>query len=251
MSTPTTDDVAQTLAEYERLAIETGARVQIDPPEFWSGLSVDEWAPYWLGTTSPAMIRATVHRDGVPTTVYVSWDESLPAEESWRELWQRKPMKLAGAYAARAALRRAFRDAIGQRREPDEIDHAPTSTATAPAADAETYEAAIAAVSTLDELDALHRKMKGARAVTVPLDRALRARRRELTDAAWEAPTASAAQEPESATAEASAAPAPERAKAKRRTRKPRPPREERVQTGTSVEAAMREALARRDGEQR
>src|SRR5690606_15784417 len=64
----TTDEVKQTLAEYERLAISTGATVQIDAPEF-SENGID-WSPVWgagEGHVLPSFARVTVHRDGIPT----------------------------------------------------------------------------------------------------------------------------------------------------------------------------------------
>ncbi|MFB7843600.1 hypothetical protein [Microbacterium sp. NPDC056052] len=167
------DDVAQTLAEYERLAISTGDTVQIDPPEFSADGQV--FAPFWAAEQPPVAARATVHRAGIPTTVYVAWGESLPAEDSWRALWLAKPMKLFGAYTVRAALRRAFRDVIGDRREPDE-------TAATPAAPARDWEAEIDAANSAGAVLALHEEMKRARAVTPQLETQLRNR---LTAAAW------------------------------------------------------------------
>ncbi|ABR10445.1 hypothetical protein MPMin1_gp15 [Microbacterium phage Min1] len=175
--TPNIDDVAQTLAEYERLAIATGDKVQIDPPEFSEDGAA--WSPFWIADAHPAMARVTVHRNGIATTVYVSWAESFPADDSWRALWLEKPMKLFGAYVVRAALRRAFRDAIGDRREPDE----------APAAlpvIARDWDAEVAAATTEDAVNALHRAMKDARAVTPDREAALRARLAEVSVSAWQ-----------------------------------------------------------------
>ena len=76
----------------------------------------------------PVFARATVHRKGVrrPTVVVIRWDEALPAVDHWRALWQRKPVTLFGAHALRTALRRAFRDVIGDQYGPDE-QHEPTT----------------------------------------------------------------------------------------------------------------------------
>lgn len=174
MSTPNIDDVAQTLAEYERLAISTGAAVKIDPPEFTADGAA--WTPFWPSGDHPIGARATVHRDGVPTIVYVAWEESFPAEDSWRALWLAKPMKLFGAYVVRAALRRAFRDAIGDRREPDEQQ----TLAVVPDV-ARDWEGEIADAADEATVHALHAEMKKARAVTVTRERALRARLTELS----------------------------------------------------------------------
>jgi len=188
------DDVAQTLAEYERLAISSGAKVQIDPPEFMAGPPVGDpfvgtgYLPFWSGDVPPTVARATVHRDGVPTTVYVSWDESLPAEDSWRALWERKPMKLFGAYVLRAALRRAFRDVIGDRREPDEKP-APGEPSAEPVEvgwDAGLdWDEALHAAPNIVELDKVWAKMRHARARTGAREVAYKARHAELIAAEW------------------------------------------------------------------
>ncbi|MFF2493220.1 hypothetical protein [Agromyces sp. NPDC058064] len=122
----TVDDVQQTLSGYERLAIETGEWNGTDAPEF----SADgvEWTTAWLPFEEgdhPLLSRATVYRKGVrrPIVVVVRWDEALPAIDEWRDLWLRKPVALFGAYALRAALRRAFRDVIDDRPAPDEHDN--------------------------------------------------------------------------------------------------------------------------------
>lgn len=172
---PTTETVKQTLAEYERLAISTGAKVQIDAPEFWSGLSVNEWSPVWSGDDHPKFARVTVYRDDVPTTVYVAWDEAVPAEESWRALWQRKPMTMFGAFTIRAALRRAFRDVIGDRHEPDDLPDTPP-----PPAEPVDWAARIEDASTATEVAELHKTMRAARAVTPALEVALRKKAQDL-----------------------------------------------------------------------
>lgn len=179
MSTPNIDDVATTVAEYENLAISTGAAVRIDPPEFSDGLSVSAWTPFWLADEHPKVARVTVYRNDVPTTVYVSWAESLPAEDSWRALWQAKPMKLFGAYVVRAALRRAFRDAIGDRREPDEQTAMPTPLAS------RDWDAEILKARTPDAVNALHAEMKSNRAMTVQREIALREQLQKATADAW------------------------------------------------------------------
>lgn len=187
MSTPNIDDVAQTLAEYERLAIGTGAAVRIEAPEFSSGEAVligNPWAPFWIGDEPPKVARVTVHRDGIPTEVYVAWDEAFPAEESWRSLWLAKPMKLFGAYVVRAALRRAFRDAIGDRREPDEQLPAPKTVAET----TRDWDAEILAATTADAVNALHVEMKQHRVMTVAREIALGEQLRKAAADAWDLP---------------------------------------------------------------
>lgn len=120
----TVDAVQQTLADYERAAIETGEWNGTDAPEFsddgvtWS----TAWAPGPEEYATPTFARATVYRKYVkrPVVVVVRWDEALPADDEWRALWMRKPVALFGAFALRAALRRAFRDVIGDHHAPDE-----------------------------------------------------------------------------------------------------------------------------------
>jgi hypothetical protein len=216
------------------------------------------WTPFWLDReTPPALARATVYRKGIshPITVIVSWEESLPADEAWRELWLAKPMKLFGAYVLRAALRRAFRDVIGARREPDEIDPAAPTTPPAPegksADDAAGYEAAIAAVQTVEDLDVLHKRMKRARAVTVQLEGKLRARRRELSEQpagdAWTPEKPEKAEKPEQAKpAEVEKPAQPKRRRPRKGNRETQTARDE-SRPVASVEAAMRDALARKD----
>jgi len=166
----TTEEVQQTLAEYERLAIQTGDEVRIDPPEF--SLDGETWAPFFLPAgpdVPPAFARATVYRDGIPTTVYVSWAEALPADEEWRERWLRAPMALFGSFTLRAALRRAFRDAIGDRREADEPADVPVATD-------RDWSAELAMANTPEAVEKLWDDAKRARAVTVELEQQFRRR---------------------------------------------------------------------------
>lgn len=186
------DDVAQTLAEYERLAITSGAKVQIDPPEFSDGLSLTPWTPFWIGAQPPKVARATVYRDDVPTVVYVVWDESLPVETAqtedgrlWRDLWIAQPTKRFGSFALRTALRRAFREVVGDRVEPDE--DAPRVAAPTP--DPRNWDDEILLAQSLAELDATWADMRAHRARTGALEVAYRKRRDELTAAVWIAPT--------------------------------------------------------------
>ncbi|MGN7861484.1 hypothetical protein ACTJI8_12960 [Microbacterium sp. 22303] len=189
------DDVAQTLAEYERLAITSGATVRIDPPEFSDGspynaatMTGAAFQPFWLDKENPPKVaRVTVWRDGTPTTVYASWDESLPSPDGqpretdgrlWHDVWLDNPMERFGSFITRAALRRAFREVIGDRTEPDE--DAPKSASSV--ASARDWESEIAAAPTSDAVHALHAEMKRARAVTPQLEAQLRNR---LTAAAW------------------------------------------------------------------
>ena len=190
MSTANIDDVAQTLAEYERLATGTGATVQILPTLFSADL--ETWRPVWDADEPPAYAHARVYRDDVLTERYVVWAESLPAEESWRALWIAKPTKLVGAYADRSVLRRAFRDAIGDRREPDEQHSmpAPSALAAAEPEGAVHWFARVDGATTIEELNAVRAEARLARAVTLPLKQRMDARRDELSGDAWTTPAA-------------------------------------------------------------
>lgn len=174
-TTDTTPEVVQqTLAEYERIAISTGEWNGSDAPEF-SNDGVD-FTPAWLPTPDhehPLVARASVYRKGVdrPTTAYVRWDEALPADEEWRARWLRDPIALFGSFTKRSALRSAFRDVIGDRREPDELP-APVHT-DSPDRD---WLADLAEASTVDAVHALHADAKAARVVTVTLEREIRKR---------------------------------------------------------------------------
>lgn len=174
MTNPTTDDVAETLAEYERLAISTGARVAFDAPEFTK--YGDVWSQVWLDDEPPAAARATVHRDGAATTVVRLWRDHLPADDTWRELWEERPMPLFGAFVRRDAIRHGFRDVIGNRREPDEI-------APEPVAEDRDFAAELAATKTVAEVDALARAVRGVPgAMTPAFESEFRRRRAGLSE---------------------------------------------------------------------
>lgn len=114
------DDVAQTLAEYTRVALSTGARLEIDPVEFTADGVV--WVPLWLNEEPPAGAKATVRRDGVETIVIRRWVEALPGEEAltdtgrrWQDIWLENQTERFESYVLRAALARAYPDVIGDR----------------------------------------------------------------------------------------------------------------------------------------
>ncbi|MDR6098264.1 hypothetical protein [Microbacterium sp. SORGH_AS_0454] len=132
---PAVDDVAQTLAEYTRLALSTGSRLEIDPVEFTADGEV--WVPLWLHTEPPVAARATVRRDDVETVVYRRWVEAIPGETAltddgrrWCDIWEANPTERLESYVLRAALARAFADVIGDRPDPGK----PRTRAVAPVA---------------------------------------------------------------------------------------------------------------------
>ncbi|MEV7874497.1 hypothetical protein [Microbacterium sp. NPDC089188] len=176
------DDVAQTLAEYTRLALATGSRLEIDPVEFTADGEV--WVPLWLSEDLPAAARATVRRDGVETVVYRRWVEALPGEEAttetgrrWVDVWLDNPTERFESYVLRAALARAFADVIGDRLDPGK----PRARVAAPAplepaegepaprishAAAAELEAAVAALPW--EAAEVHRRDRGIETAAMP-----------------------------------------------------------------------------------
>jgi hypothetical protein len=168
--TATEEEFAQTLASYENAAIRTGQWNGTDAVEFSNDGAA--WAPVWTKTDAfefPAFARARVHRVGVEHAdwQYVSWAESIPAVDDWRALWERKPMKLFGAYAQRSAIRHAFRDVIGDRRDPDEVDPAAPLTAPVPAPERD-WDADLENASTVEQLTEVWAAARTARARTAP-----------------------------------------------------------------------------------
>lgn len=122
-TTPTpipVDDVAQTLAEYTRLALSTGAELRISEVEFTADNK--EWTTLWLAEGYPAGARVTVWRDGIAFPKTRRWVEALPGEEAltdtgrrWQDIWLENPTERFESYVLRAALARAYPDVIGDR----------------------------------------------------------------------------------------------------------------------------------------
>ena len=173
---------AATLAEISAIVLASGQWAGVGEPEF----SVDgqAWSTVFIPTESnpnPRFARATVHRvDAVPTSVTISWDESLPIDDVWRERWFRRPMSLFGARAIRAAYRRAFGDIVEVVPNPAEGDDVPdTAQAPAPSVD---WSARIQAVSSLEALEQLGKEMKKHRAFTTVLNRQWKSRKAQLRE---------------------------------------------------------------------
>ncbi|KTS09061.1 hypothetical protein [Microbacterium testaceum] len=183
--TATIEDFANTVAEYEALAIKSGEWDGIDASEFSDDGVV--WSQVWPAGSAPAFARATVYRKGVraPQVAVIAWAESLPAAEEWRVLWERKPMTLFGSAAKRAAIRHAFRDLVGDRRDEDEFDPAAPA---APAAATVTRDWAseLETAASADAIDATWREARAAHARTAQLEVIYLRRRDELRSQAWE-----------------------------------------------------------------
>ena len=197
--TATVEEFQQTLASYEDAAIATGEWDGADAVEF--SADGQTWSPVWIATLDqyardipfPKFARARVHRRGVlhADWRYLSWEESVPAAEDWRTLWERKPMKLFGAYALRDAIRHAFRDVIGDRRDADELDPAGPITSPAAEAPARDWDKEIAEAASSEALTAIWAEARTERARTGAREVAYEARLAELEAAeadAWGEP---------------------------------------------------------------
>ena len=185
MSDTDEKEIAQTISEYRVMAAKTG-----EWRGFQQSFSNDgvTWADYLLPTFEhphPLLASATVHRAGfaVPIRVVIGWDESVPAEDEWRELWERSPHALFGAAAARLAYIRAFPEVITSKPSGDERKIAAPVVENSHAV-ARNWDVELDAAATVDEVAALWAAARKARAVTVPLERAFKVRRDEILKAA-------------------------------------------------------------------
>jgi hypothetical protein len=180
------EDVAKTLADYERIAQESGE---------WNGREATEftddgihWSPVWVkseGRPHPLAARSRVHRKGVdyPAEEVVLWDEAFPAENpDWQKVWTDRPRVLFGAFTARRALKAAFREALRDRREPDDL---PEARDAAPVVESEprNWDLEIATADTVDELKGVWSDARTASARTAAREVAYNARLAELTSA--------------------------------------------------------------------
>lgn len=118
-----------TLAEAETLVQATGQHRGTVLEFSDNGVDwMDAWTPVLLD--HPTHARATVLRkyddgDTVPTIVVVRWDEFVPDLSSDRRSnWDKMPTTLLGKVAKVSCYRGAFRDVIGNRYEPAELDQA-------------------------------------------------------------------------------------------------------------------------------
>jgi hypothetical protein len=181
MSGTEENEIAQTIAEYRVLAAQTGEWRGFEQSFSNDGVT---WAEYLLPTDEhqhPQLASATVHRAGfvVPIRVVIGWDESLPALDEWRAAWDRSPHALFGAAAARLAYIRAFPEFIGSKPSGAERMIAPPVVEKAAPVD-RNWDVELDASVTIDEVAALWAAARKARAVTVPLERAFKARRNEI-----------------------------------------------------------------------
>lgn len=165
---PATDeDVAKTLADYERIVQATGEWNGREATEFTNDGII--WSPVWVKSEAhpnPLAARSRVHRVGVlyPAEEVVLWDEAFPAENpDWQKVWTDRPRVLFGAFTARRALKAAFREALRDRREPDDL---PDARDVAPAPEPRDWDLEIATAATIEELNTVWSEARAARART-------------------------------------------------------------------------------------
>ena len=186
----TDEDVANTLAEYERAVQESGEWDGREATEFTNdGVT---WSTVWVKSDAhphPLAARSRVHRKGVqyPAEEVALWDEALPADERWREIWIARPRVLFGAFTARRALKAAFRERLRDRREPDDL---PETRDSAPQSEPRDWDLEIATAETVDELKGIWSDARAARARTAPREVAYGERLAELAAESWNPPAA-------------------------------------------------------------
>lgn len=119
-----------TLHEAETLVESTGQHRGTTVEFSDDGLTwVDAWVPA-DDNDHPSHARATVTRkyddgDKIATVVVVRWDEFVPGlDDERRTNWDKMPTTLLGKVAKVSAYRGGFRDVIGNRYEPAELDQA-------------------------------------------------------------------------------------------------------------------------------
>lgn len=172
----------------------------------WRGTDVEfsddgeRWSLAWLpgeGAVGPALARATVKRlvvtygrddtviatETVPTTVVVRWAEYYPEQDdAAAKRWAKLATIMLRKVAIMLALRTAFRDVLGGRLEPAEMDQAIEAPAE------RHWPTEVAACTTVAEVEALYAEARAARAMTptligLTLEKAFKARRAELIEA--------------------------------------------------------------------
>lgn len=163
-----------TLEEAERLAHSTG---EYDGREILFSNDGQVWTEFWLPTEehpNPVLARVAVYRKSIsrPTVVVVSWAEYYPEDTERAASWDKLKTVLLAKVGVVSALRSAFRDVIGNRHEPAEMDQQVRAKTTVPAewlADAE-------AAMTADGLKALRAAAVAQKFMGDEVDRVLKIR---------------------------------------------------------------------------
>ncbi|MFD6699721.1 MULTISPECIES: hypothetical protein [unclassified Microbacterium] len=181
----------KTIGEVERIVHASGMWDGTGPVEFSNDGTT--WAETWAPTEGhplPEFARVEVYRKDVriPTRATIRWDEQIPqADPFWTAKWVGAPMRHFGRTVRMVAFRQTFRDLLGDIAIEDE-DRAHQEPAPDVPRD---YAAKFAAADTVEALDKIVAAARAERVFTptpkgTALDRAWKARRRELTAAAWE-----------------------------------------------------------------
>lgn len=124
-----------TLDAAEKAALSTGQHRGMELTFSNDGI---EWAEAWVPADDddsefphPNYAKAIALRkmpdgDVVPTMSILRWAEFVPAPDSDRyDDWMRSPTMYLGKCAKVSSYRGAYRDKIGNRYEPAELDHVP------------------------------------------------------------------------------------------------------------------------------
>lgn len=175
MSTETDyDERFITLEEAERLAHSTG---EYDGREILFSNDGQVWTEFWLPTVEhpdPVLARVAVYRKTIsrPTVVVVSWAEYYPEDTDRAASWDKLKTVLLAKVGVVSALRSAFRDVIGNRHEPAELDQQRHSAPVVPAEWLEDAEKAL----TLDGIQALRASAVAQKFMGDEVDRVLKMR---------------------------------------------------------------------------
>ena len=178
----------KTIGEVERIVHASGQWDGTGPVEFSN--DGQAWSEAWAPSEEhpfPEYARVSVYRKDVrvPTTVTIRWDEQIPqADEFWTAKWVNSPMRHFGRTVRMVAFRQTFRDLLGDIAIEDE-DRTPGPDAAPVEAAERDWAAEFAAAETIEALDLVVKDARTARVFTsdaagTALDRAWKARRRDL-----------------------------------------------------------------------
>lgn len=219
------------MTERRTISVETaraavlasGDLESLDGPYFLAAEDA-EWKRVHFGTTPPIAARVVITRRGhAPREVIIGWDEYEAQDQTdpdWNATRALKPMTIFGSEVERHAYRVTFADILAPllTAAPAVADDGPAPWETADAVRKRDWAAEIAAAADVDALDAVVREARAVRVFKptpegTALDRAWKARRRVLAEAApvvedaWAEATPPRSSAPE-ADAEAPRAPA-------------------------------------------
>lgn len=146
----------------------------------------ETWTRYWISDVHPVLARVALKRTGMPVReVVISWAEYESGEEltpDWNATRALKPMSVFGGECERHAYRVVFADILAPLLAT--LPDAPAANEHAtgdPWAPARNWDAELAAVESVEALNAMWAEAKGAR--TAALERAFRLRKAQLSEA--------------------------------------------------------------------